>query len=79
MGHKRKAGAIERDAEHAAKIALAIEGLADGMYTNTQQAAAAVGIAETTLRRRLKGGKTQVEAREAQQLLTCQEEKALLE
>jgi len=37
MGHKRKAEDIERDAEHAAKIALAIEGLADGMYTNNRQ------------------------------------------
>ena len=79
MGHKWKAGAIERDAEHAAKTALAIEGLADGTYTNREQAAVAVGISETTLRRRLKGGKTQAEAREAQQLLTCQEEKALVD
>jgi len=69
MGHKRKTGAIERDAEHASKTAAAIEGLANGTYTNTGQAAAAVGIAETTLRRRLKGGKTRAEAHEGQQLL----------
>ena len=79
MGHKRKAGAIQRDAEHAAKTILTIEGLADGTYANTAQAAAAVGIAETTLRRRLKGGKTRAEAREAQQQLTCQDEKALVD
>lgn len=59
--------------QNAEKTTLAIEGLADG---NTEQAAAAVGIAETTLRHRLKGGNTRAEAREAQQVLTCQEEKA---
>jgi len=73
MGHKQKEGAIERDIEHAA--ALAIDGFADGTYTNTEQAAAAIGIAETTLHRRLKEGKTRAEA---WQLLTCQGEKALV-
>jgi hypothetical protein len=36
-----------------------------------------LGVARTTLRRRVNGGKTRKEAREPTQLLTQQEEKAL--
>ena len=58
MGHKRKAGTAECDAERAAQTALAIEGLAYSIYTNPAQAGNTLSISETTLHCQLKGGKT---------------------
>jgi len=75
MGHTRKKATSERDALNMA----AIEGIKNGIYTNAKHAATVLGVSESTLRKRLKGRKSRREAREAQQLLTCQEEKALVD
>jgi hypothetical protein len=61
------------------QYAIAVEGIRNGIYQSVRQASIALGLSRTILTRRLKGGKTRTEAREAQQLLTCQEEKALVE
>ena len=49
----------------------------DGTYRSIDHAVKELGVPRTTLRRRLKGGKTRKEARELTQLLTVQEENAL--
>jgi len=56
---------------------IALEGLCNGTYTSIDHAVKVLGVSRTTLRRRVKGGKTRKEAREPTQLLTQQEEKAL--
>ena len=56
---------------------VAVEGVQNGTYRSIDHAVKALGVSRTTLRRRLKGGKTRKEAREPTQLLTVQEEKAL--
>ena len=56
---------------------IALEGLRDRTYTSIDHTVKALGVARTTLRRRVNGGKTRKEVREPTQLLTQQEEKAL--
>jgi len=58
---------------------IAIEGIETGTYMSIDHAAKALGVSRTTLRRRLKGGKTRKQARESMQLLSAQEEKALVD
>ena len=79
MAHKRNEETAKHDNERAAKTALALQGLSDGTYSSVGQAARTVGLSKSTLRRRMKGGKTRAEARESQQQLTCQQEKALVD
>jgi Tc5 transposase DNA-binding domain len=64
-------------AEREVQMKITVEGVQDSTYISINRAVKALGVARTTLRRRLKGGKTRKEAREATQLLTAQEEKAL--
>ena len=56
---------------------ITVEGIQDGTYMSIDHAVKALNVPRTTLHRRLKGGKTWKEAREATQLLTAQEEKTL--
>jgi hypothetical protein len=49
------------------------------LYTTVYQAIKLLGVSKTTLLRRMKGDKIKKEARGEQQLLTCQEEKALVD
>jgi hypothetical protein len=73
MVHPRK----EETTERGTQMEIALEGLRDGTYMSIDHAVKALGVSRTTLRRRVKGGKTRKEAREPAQLLTQQEEKAL--
>jgi len=64
-------------AERELQMNIAIDGIRDGTYMSIDHAVTSLGVARTTLRRRMKGGKTRKEARESMQLLTHQKEKAL--
>ena len=64
-------------AERKVQMKIAVDGVQNGTYMSVDHAVKALGVSRTTLRRRLKGGKTRKEAREPTQLLTVQEEKAL--
>ena len=79
MAHKRNEETAKHDAECAGKTALALQGLSDGTYSSEGQAARTVGLSKSTLHQRMKGRKTHAEARESQQQLSCQEEKALVD
>ena len=75
MGHKRSREATEREA----KTALALEGVWNGTYADAKHAADSLGVSASTLSKRLKGRKSKSEARETQQHLSRQEEKALVD
>ena len=75
MGHKRKPETRARDALNA----IAIEGIKNGTYTGPKHAAVELGVSASTLKKRLRGRKSRAEVREAQQQLTHQEEKALVD
>jgi len=75
MAHKRKPEASAREA----LMAMAIEGVKNGVYTGPKHAATELGVSESTLKKRLNGRKSRAQAREAQQQLTRQEEKALVD
>jgi Tc5 transposase DNA-binding domain len=72
---RRKNGKVS---EHERQVQIALAGLQDGTYMTVDQAVAALGVSKTTLHRRLKGGKSRCEAQEWRQVLTRQEEKALV-
>jgi hypothetical protein len=64
-------------AEREMQTQIAVEGVRNGTYMSVDHAAKALGVSRTTLRMRLSGRQTRKEARESQQLLSTQEEKAL--
>ena len=63
--------------ERETQVQIALQGLRDGIYMSIDHAVKALGVSRTTLRRRMKGGKSRKEGKEPVQLLTQQEEKAL--
>lgn len=73
MGHRRSQTATETNS----KVEKALAGLSSGEYGTPYQAAKALGLSESTLHRRIRGGKSRAEAREGQQILSKAEEKAL--
>jgi len=75
MAHKRKPETSARER----LMVTAIEGIRNGVYNGPTHAAAELGVALSTLKKRLKGRKSRAEAREAQQELTRHEEKALVD
>src|SRR5271170_3244673 len=69
---------INKKAEETEKaIQRAIAGFKEGLYQSVNHAANECGVSQSTLSRRLKGGKSRREGQENNQLLTPQEEKAL--
>ena|SRR5947207_13009754 len=72
MGHRRS----QKATETLSKVERALAGISPGEYRISYQAAKVLGLSEATLQRRIKGGKSRPEAREAQQLLS-KPEKAL--
>jgi hypothetical protein len=68
----------ERAAERREKAELALKDLGAGVFTSVKSAARAYGAAEATVRGRWKGGRSQAEGNEWQQLLTSNEERALV-
>ena len=74
MAHKRS----EKAAAQGKAIELALKNLRAGKYTSVNSAAKAHGVAETTLRTRWKGGNSQAQGNEVRQLLSENEEKALV-
>jgi hypothetical protein len=75
MPHPRKTENAEKNNIYMIGVA----GILNGTYKSVAQASKALEVSRTTLTRRMKGIKTQQEARETQQLLTCQEERALVD
>ena len=65
--------------ESEAKMQEALNGLSSGLYKTPYKAHKALGISKSTLLRRINGGKSRAEARQAQQLLSKAQEKALAE
>ena len=59
------------------KTQKALRGLSSGIFKTPYQAAKVIGLSRATLKRRMNGGKSRAEGREAQQLLSKPEEKAL--
>ena len=64
-------------AEGERNIQLALAGLKDGTYSSIGDAHKELGVATSTLDRRVKGGKSRAQGKENQQLLTMPEEEAL--
>lgn len=75
MGRPRSKTAIEREEG----IKAALNALKKKEFDTVYSAAMHFKVSHVTLGRRWKGGKSMVEARESQQLLTSAEEKALAE
>jgi len=67
--------ASQQDSQYA----IGVTDIQDGTYANVAEASKALGLSQATMARRLNGGKTRTEVREDQQLLTQQEEKALVD
>ena len=74
MVQKRSIKALEREIE----IEKAVLAVKSNQYKSIYAAAKALKVPEETLRRRLKGGHTRVEARRKQQLLSKIQEQTLL-
>jgi hypothetical protein len=74
MGQSEK---TRRPLRQMDKIKRALASISSGEYRTPYQAAKVLGLSEATLQWRIKGGKSHAEAREAQQLLSRAEEKAL--
>jgi hypothetical protein len=68
----------QKAAESEEKVLKALTGLESGHYNTIYQAAKDTGASESTLFRRLDGGKICAEAREAQQTLSKAQGKALV-
>ena len=66
-------------AERETQVEIALKGIRNGTYVSIDHAVKVLDVARTTLRRSMKGGKTRKEAREATQLLTAQDEKAIVD
>jgi stalled ribosome alternative rescue factor ArfA len=66
-------------AERETQVNIALKGIRDGTYMSIDHTVKVLGVARTTLQRRMKGGKTRKEAREATQLLTAQDEKVTVD
>jgi len=56
--------------ERERQVQIALAGLQDSTYTSIDQAVRALGVSKTTLHRRVKGGKSRIEAQEWRQALT---------
>lgn len=67
----------DKAAEREQAVQTALAGIRDGTYTTVYQAAKVLAVSKSSLTRRLKGGLSRREAKEKQQLLTKEEEKAL--
>ena len=67
----------QKTAERERQMQIALAGLSDKTYLSIDQAASALGVDRTTLRRRWNGGNSAQQAREATQHLSRQEELAL--
>src|SRR5579859_6745521 len=66
-----------KSAETERRVQEALAGLASGKYKTPYQAAKDLGIAQKTMSRRVKGGKSYSQAAKVQQLLSAGKEKAL--
>ena len=69
----------KKASESEENVLKALAGLESGLYKTVYQATKATGASNTTMLRRLNGGKTRQEARESQQILSKAQEKALAE
>src|SRR5438874_3305297 len=67
----------EKAAEHEEAMRNAITCIRDKTYATAYEAANALGVSKSSLTRRLNDGLSRREAKEKQQLLTKEEEKAL--
>ena len=67
----------EKAAEHEEAMRNTITRIRDKTYATIYEAANALGVSKSSLTRRLKGRLSRREAKEKQQLLTKEEEKAL--
>jgi hypothetical protein len=74
MACKKSQKAQELDLQ----VAEAVHGVQSGKYKSSYEAAKALKLCEKTIRRRVLSGSTQVEVRQAQQLLLENQEKTLL-
>ena len=74
MGRRRSQKTIKSET----KVKEALNTIQDGRIKTEYAAAKEFGASKSTIYRRLSGGKTRAEAREEQQLLSKQEEKALI-
>ena len=68
----------QKAAESEEKVLKALIGLESGLYKTVYRASKDTGAPESTISRRLNGGKTRADARESQQLLSKAQEKALV-
>ena len=71
-------GRSKKRAEHESFVLQALQGISKKKWKSPAQAAKALEICYQTIARRLKGGKSIAQSREAAQLLTIPEEKALV-
>ena len=71
-------GRSKKRAECESLVLQALEGISKKKWKSPAQAAKALGICRHTIARRLKGGKSIAQSREAAQLLIIPEEKALV-
>lgn len=69
----------QKRVENETLIIQALDGIAQKRWKTAWAAAKTLGISRHTIARRMKGGKSVMESRENQQLLTIPEEKALVE
>jgi len=75
MGARRSQKQIEADK----RIEKALNELLNGQFQSVREAARANTVSHSTLLRRMDGGKSTAESREAQQILTIPEENVLAE
>jgi len=64
--------------ERPTKVELALRDLEAGIYTLVNSSAKAHGTPESTVHRRWNGGRSQADGNESQQLLSANEERALV-
>ena len=69
----------EDPVKHADNTSIAVAGIEDGTYANVKEAAAALGVPQSTLNRRLNGGLSRLEAGKKRMKLTPQEERELVQ
>ena len=67
-----------RAAQNEQKLEAAVTGVSKGKFKTAYKAAEALGVSKSKLYRRKSGGLTRAQAREAQQILSRSEEKALI-
>jgi len=77
-GHARDVPVYEMYPSYVKRVELALQDLAAGVFTSVKGAAKAHSAPESTVCGRWKGGKSQAEGNEWQQLLSANEERALV-